>query len=728
MAGSAMAMVLLPLLLLMVAVGSPAESGGGGTIGFSTLGRLSFEFDVYTLALPPNVTNGGLRDNPEETRVTLGESVSYNAQLVEAPWGSAIVQKFLQHGDHHLQNVGGMAELLLYVSEVEGSPQLYLDIPIPANGLGRRRRRPVAVRDSVVGNGNVAAPPKAYLNDKPSMHGNRIIFVSTEEPVGVRVQGWNAVFSLDFATSVTKRLTPPGVTDYSPAVSPSGEWVAAASNEGRGWLRETEALNIDLYIFKAEDGSERKMVVRNAGWPAWADESTVYFHRLAEDGWWSIFKINVFSNQEAPERVTPSGVHAFTPAVSRCKKWIAVATRRTSFRHIEIFDLQTKTFIPVTQNIHPNTNHYNPFISPSSNKLGYHRCRGSDEDAIDTVTFRMEYQQSPIPGVSLYRIDGSFPVMSPDGSKVAFVDSGNASAPLALMNLDGSQKRFVYPSSVFGTNWDSTRKDTVYASQGGVFKGMKVPVHIVAVQNVLDSNRSECKFLTKKGTGNNAFPSVSPDGKYVVFRSGRSGHKNLYVMDAEGGEEKYLRRLTDGPWRDTMPAWSPDNEWIAFSSNRLYPNPKGEKSFSLYLIRPNGTDLHMLLDTGIGGLAMHPQWSPDGKRIVFASNYAGVSAEPIAYPHAYQPYGTIFVINVDGTGLTRMTHNAYEDGTPSWGRLSLSKAAVSSEGDPTACSFEDVWFLNSPASIARPPGPGPRLCQRSWRPAHVTDSLLLQTV
>lgn len=66
------------------------------------------------------------------------------------------------------------------------------------------------------------APSKAFLNDRPSMIGDVFIFVSTEEDVGKPVQGWNAVYSLNFITSVVKRLTPPGITDYSPAVSPSG--------------------------------------------------------------------------------------------------------------------------------------------------------------------------------------------------------------------------------------------------------------------------------------------------------------------------------------------------------------------------------------------------------------------------------------------------------------------------------------------------------------------------
>jgi hypothetical protein len=55
------------------------------------------------------------------------------------------------------------------------------------------------------------------------MNGDMVVFVSTEEDVGKPLQGWNAVYSLNFKTYVTKRLTPPGITDYSPALSPSGK-------------------------------------------------------------------------------------------------------------------------------------------------------------------------------------------------------------------------------------------------------------------------------------------------------------------------------------------------------------------------------------------------------------------------------------------------------------------------------------------------------------------------
>lgn len=95
----------------------------------------------------------------------------------------------------------------------------------------------------------------------------------------------------------------------------AGEWVAVGSNEGRGWQREIEALNLDLYVFKAEDGSQRRMIVRNAGWPTWADDNTVYFHRVAEDGWWSIFRVNVsYSSAEQGMYPIPCFLHRLAPA------------------------------------------------------------------------------------------------------------------------------------------------------------------------------------------------------------------------------------------------------------------------------------------------------------------------------------------------------------------------------------------------------------------------------
>ena len=93
-----------PLLLCLLALAATSTTADvGGTIGFTTMGRMNFHFDVYTLTLPAIDTLGGSASGAfKETRVTLGESVSYNAQLVESQWDSAVVEDLRHHG-HDLQ-------------------------------------------------------------------------------------------------------------------------------------------------------------------------------------------------------------------------------------------------------------------------------------------------------------------------------------------------------------------------------------------------------------------------------------------------------------------------------------------------------------------------------------------------------------------------------------------------------------------------------------------------
>jgi Tol biopolymer transport system component len=461
-----------------------------------------------------------------------------------------------------------------------------------------------------------------------------------------------------------------------------------------------EDLHTDIYVFRTSDGSRRTLVVEDGGWPCWADESTLFFHRRDADGWFGVYrakiKISATGNMlSAPsvERITSPGFHAFTPAASpSAPGLVVVATRRpgSDYRHIEVIDLrsgggQNADYFEVTRLVAPRAQHFNPFVSPDGTRVGYHRCRGSGNGDSPLL---LESIRSPAPDAfSLFRVDGMYPSISHDGERIAFVGLPG----LYVVNSDGSGRWKIFSEYAFYTSWDWKRKGVMYTSLGPGFRNESTEVDVVAVSLDGEDSQVSIKKLTVGGK-NNGFPSPSPDGKWLVFRSGRSGHKNLYVMDAVNGETGGIRRLTDGPWTDTMCNWSPDGEWIAFASDRHNP---GGGSFGIYMIHPNGTGLRRVVHSADGGRTNHPWFSPDSKSLVFASDLAAVSAEPISNPHNYQPYGQIFTVNIDGSGFRRLTHNSFEDGTPSWTPYFLEPRDVGETLQASeSCAVEDCYWLD----------------------------------
>ncbi|KAK2659446.1 hypothetical protein Ddye_005979 [Dipteronia dyeriana] len=673
-------------LLLFIVTAEDEESTTATSIIFTTLGRSDYAFDIFTLpaSLPPTPS--------DEIPITDSNSVNFNGHF---PSPSPSLLSFLSNNNQtpSLQ--------LIYVTERNGSSNIYYDAlyySTPHNTLSKssslqlRLQLPLLDLDSSTQQDNTIISMK----DKPTLTADDyLIYVSTHEDPGRPRTSWAAVYSTHLTTGLTRRLSPFGIADFSPAVSPSGVYTAVASYGLDGWDGEVEVLTTDIYVFLTRDGTQRVKIVENGGWPCWVDDFTLFFHRRSqEDEWISVYKAilpqnGLISTESVTiQRVTPPGLHAFTPATSPGNNnFIAVATRRpnSSFRHIELFDLVKNEFRELTRLVSPNTHHLNPFISPDSARVGYHKCRGESSKRKDENTHLfLENVKSPLPDISLFRVDGSFPSFSPAGDRIAYVDFPG----VYVVDWDGSNRKQVSTETAFSTSWNPVHEGIVYTSTGPTFASEGTEVDIISI-NVDDVDHNGVKRLTTNGK-NNAFPSVSPDGKWVAFRSGRTGHKNLYIMDAMEGEKSGLQRLTEGPWSDTMCNWSPDGDWIAFASDRHNP---GSGSFELYLIHPNGTGLRKLVESGSAGRTNHPSFSPDGKTLVFTSDYGGISGEPISNPHHYQPYGEIYTIKLDGSDLKRLTHNSYEDGTPAWGPKFIRPVDVKWAKNEE-CAFEDCHWLN----------------------------------
>jgi hypothetical protein len=93
-------------------------------------------------------------------------------------------------------------------------------------------------------------------------------------------------------------------------------------------------------------------------------------------------------------------------------------------------------------------------------------------------------------------------------------------------------------------------------------------------------------------------PAWSPDGSQIAFASERDGNREVYVMNADGGD---LRRLTFDAAEDTGPAFAPDGTQIAFTSMR---DGNGE----IYVMRSDGAGQRRL--TNAPTLEQSPDWQP----------------------------------------------------------------------------------------------------------------------
>ncbi len=207
---------------------------------------------------------------------------------------------------------------------------------------------------------------------------------------------------------------------------------------------------------------------------------------------------------------------------------------------------------------------------------------------------------------------------------------GPSTIDLFIANADGTGERKLFPNSDFDYNgsfsadgqWVVFTSERSGYGQADIYRSR---VDGSAVERLTDSPAVDDQA------------SLSPDGRRLAFVSTRENHTaNIWVLDLA---TKRVHNVTAG--RDVQatepgkpsgffrPSWSPDGQWIAFSSDRNtewtgHENGAGaghRQTLSVYVIRPDGTGLKRLTDgTRSSGT---PQWSADSKRVVFYEVPAG---------------------------------------------------------------------------------------------------------
>jgi len=145
-------------------------------------------------------------------------------------------------------------------------------------------------------------------------------------------------------------------------------------------------------------------------------------------------------------------------------------------------------------------------------------------------------------------------------------------------------------------------------------------------------------------------PSFSPDGGFLAFSANPTGAFELYVKAlTPGGRE---RAVTTGGDQCFQPSWSPDGGTLAFFSAARH---------GIWLVPSRGGPPRRLTEFG-----SHPAWSPDGHRLVFQSD---ATAELSANAAHALPPSTLWLVDRDGgapTPLTRVGEPPGGHGAPDW--------------------------------------------------------------
>ncbi len=165
------------------------------------------------------------------------------------------------------------------------------------------------------------------------------------------------------------------------------------------------------------------------------------------------------------------------------------------------------------------------------------------------------------------------------------------------------------------------------------------------------------------GPGYDAEATVSPDGKYIIFTSTRSGDLELYRYDLLTEE---IIQLTDELGYDGGAFFSPNSEQIVWRASR----PEGEDAvryrqlltqdaiepgaLNLFVADIDGTNVVQVTD--LPGANWAPFFHPSGESLIFASNHHTMAEGGREFD--------LFMINVDGTGRSKITNSGTFDAFP----------------------------------------------------------------
>lgn len=191
------------------------------------------------------------------------------------------------------------------------------------------------------------------------------------------------------------------------------------------------------------------------------------------------------------------------------------------------------------------------------------------------------------------------PEYSPDGSKVAFAREIDGNVDIYIMGSSGgnAQRMTTNKASDLSPSWSPDSNKIVFVSDRN---GVGAPqLYILNINRGPESGVNPADKITESGTYNTS-PAWSPDDKYIAYTSQVGGQFDLYVIDLRG-RSREARRITATDGNEENPCWSPDGNFLVYDSDR-------EGDSDIYLMGIAGGQAMKI--TSSGAKERMPAWSP----------------------------------------------------------------------------------------------------------------------
>jgi Tol biopolymer transport system component len=195
---------------------------------------------------------------------------------------------------------------------------------------------------------------------------------------------------------------------------------------------------------------------------------------------------------------------------------------------------------------------------------------------------------------------------------------------------------------------------------------------------VMNPDGTEVRRLTRRD--GDVAPSWSPDGTQVVFERTTwnedcpiAACSEIWIIEADGTGQ---RRLSPPSERSEAPDWSPDGKRIVFHQWNV-PYDYDSESVDIYVVNTDGSEPRQLTDGS--GPNEDPAWSPDGKRIAFSKEGEA----------GYE----VWVMNADGSEQRRVTRRRVSEHSPAWSpngeKIAVTRQSAADAGCDTIVVMND---------------------------------------